>query len=1030
MNSIFNIVLLVIAVSGIRVGLSQTSDERIERFLHENRIKLELEEQDIRDVEIYDRHYSTKEELEFIYIRQTVNGIGVYNSSGTFVASDEELILSGDRLIRGMYSKSIDENILVDKLKAITLAANKLYKNITLEGQIERTIDGDTFSAPHISQTTIKPIKVYYQKEAELRLCWNFNIKSINRDHWWDVCVDTETGELLVINDWAQKCRLNDPQHNHCDHKEIHANTQLMPPSQIGGAPVYNVFALPVESPNFGGRSLVVDPADSVASPFGWHDIDGNSGNDFTSTRGNNVYAMEDEDGMNGNGYSSDGTSSLLFDFNYNPMGEPDSSMDASITNLFYMNNVIHDITYHYGFDEIAGNFQKNNYTNGGLDEDQVMADALDGAWFNNAIFMTPPEGSSPRMEMYTWEAKVEEFLTILSPNVIAGSYVSYESKFGNPVPLNPISSELILLVDGQGNAHDACEDPVNLNELNGNIAVIVKGGCMFTDKVLRAQNAGAIAAIVINTANSWMFSMGGTDPAITIPSILVDYNIGQELLSRLESGEQIFASLESEDISEDGSYDNVVIAHEYGHGISSRLTGGASNVNCLQNQEQMGEGWSDWLGLTLTIESGDNGTDARPLGTYVMGDSSTGAGVRPAPYSTDFQINNYTYGSTNDINNLSAPHGTGFVWATILWDITWALIDKYGFDSDLYNGSGGNNIAMQLIITGMKIQPCSPGFVDGRDAILQADQLLYNGANQCLLWNAFANRGLGYSADQGSSDSRVDQIEAFDLPPSYNVPPTTINVASCDSYLWPETGIMYLQSGTYSNVLTSVSGCDSVITLNLQINESFESTEEVEACKEYVWPVNGTIYTESGLFTESYTTVNGCDSTYNLELTITDFDVNVEYLNATSLFAENISSGGQINYSWYDCGLDEIIVGQNNQIFSPVNNGSYAVIVDMDGCYDTTNCYIINSLGLEDDKLETVLVYPNPTKGNIHIDLNNFYDHIKVDVSTIQGQILSSREFRNLEEIDLLIEGSAGQYLIIVHVPDGGKKIFKIIKE
>jgi PKD repeat protein len=75
--------------------------------------------------------------------------------------------------------------------------------------------------------------------------------------------------------------------------------------------------------------------------------------------------------------------------------------------------------------------------------------------------------------------------------------------------------------------------------------------------------------------------------------------------------------------------------------------------------------------------------------------------------------------------------------------------------------------MTMQLVIDGLKLQPCSPGFVDGRDAILRADSILYGGANRCLIWEVFARRGLGYSADQGSSANRSDQVEAFDIPPT-----------------------------------------------------------------------------------------------------------------------------------------------------------------------------------------------------------------------------------------------------------------------
>jgi extracellular elastinolytic metalloproteinase len=78
-----------------------------------------------------------------------------------------------------------------------------------------------------------------------------------------------------------------------------------------------------------------------------------------------------------------------------------------------------------------------------------------------------------------------------------------------------------------------------------------------------------------------------------------------------------------------------------------------------------------------------------------------TGGGIRPAPYSTDLAVNNFTYAATNNTNAISQPHGIGFVWCTMLWDLTWALVDQYGYDSDIFNGTGGNNMAMHLVMNG-----------------------------------------------------------------------------------------------------------------------------------------------------------------------------------------------------------------------------------------------------------------------------------------------------------------------------------------
>ncbi|MEM7035919.1 MAG: M36 family metallopeptidase, partial [Bacteroidota bacterium] len=155
-----------------------------------------------------------------------------------------------------------------------------------------------------------------------------------------------------------------------------------------------------------------------------------------------------------------------------------------------------------------------------------------------------------------------------------------------------------------------------------------------------------------------------------------------------------------------------------------------------------------------------------RGIGTFAIFEPTTGQGIRPAPYSTDLGVNPFTYGDITNGAQISQPHGIGFLWCNMLWEMTWMLIDRYGYDPDLVNGTGGNNIAMQLVTEGMKLQPCGPGFEDGRDAILLADQNLYAGANQCLIWSAFAKRGLGFSASQGSANSRNDGSQAFDLPP------------------------------------------------------------------------------------------------------------------------------------------------------------------------------------------------------------------------------------------------------------------------
>ncbi len=212
-----------------------------------------------------------------------------------------------------------------------------------------------------------------------------------------------------------------------------------------------------------------------------------------------------------------------------------------------------------------------------------------------------------------------------------------------------------------------------------------------------------------------------------------------------------------------DSALDNGIIIHESGHGVSNRLTGGPANSNALDALQSggMGEGWSDWWALMFTQRASDSPNDAFGIGTYVLGQSSTDGGIRQFPYSFDMTVNPHTLG---DFNSSHEFHDAGEIWASALWDMNWLLIDKFGYDSDLYNGTGGNNLALQLVMDGLKLQPANPSFLDGRDAILAADVALTGGANQDEIWQAFARRGMGVSAVSANASSPVVS-EAFDVP-------------------------------------------------------------------------------------------------------------------------------------------------------------------------------------------------------------------------------------------------------------------------
>ncbi len=247
----------------------------------------------------------------------------------------------------------------------------------------------------------------------------------------------------------------------------------------------------------------------------------------------------------------------------------------------------------------------------------------------------------------------------------------------------------------------------------------------------------------------------------------------------------------------QDGDLDNEVIIHEYTHGVHSRLI-----PTLTGSQGGMSEGWGDFFAISFLSQPGDDLNGTWRIGRWLF----FPGGIRRQPYATDQSIFTRTYADIVDgsfctgrvcSNDPSIPcvndaacgagnqcvgrgcsfdyqcqppvttipqgicvaevHNTGELWAETLWLARANLVRKYGFAT-------GGQTTNQLVIDGMKLAAPSPDFLDVRDAILSADLADNGGVNQCLLWDAFANMGLGASAlTTGPSD--INPVEAFDTP-------------------------------------------------------------------------------------------------------------------------------------------------------------------------------------------------------------------------------------------------------------------------
>jgi hypothetical protein len=734
-----------------------------------------LTENDVQSLVISSQYTDAKSGITHVYFNQVVNGIEIFNANAQLhLDKNGNIITLHDDFIVDAQNHIHVSKTSIGVSTALLNAAADIDMNVSMalnKAELPMQQNKLTIVDAAVSEEPIK-LKLYYlNTPAGLLLTYNVELFNNKTNDWWNIRVDATSGAVIEKNNWTTHCNVSSATFSSDNSKQTHTHflqNMSLAKKATSSNGTYHVLPFPAESPNHGQREYVSGSiAKANASPFGWHDTDGVAGPEYSVTRGNNVFADEDTLKNNGSGYSPDGGDSLVFDF---PMDSTwtkyNEFLPAAVTNLFYTNNYIHDVFYQYGFDELSGSFQYNNYGKGGLGKDHVQADAQDGSGLNNANFSTPVDGSSGRMQMYLWPTNSAVYPVSIHTGSAAGNYTSFLSTFGAQ-RFSTLTAKIVLVDDGTPADSLGCNALINGNELEGNIALIYRGSsnCSSTSKVLNAQNAGAIAVIIINNATSPFTKLTGNSSAIVIPSVLFSQAAGVTLSNALANGDTVIGQFFLGK-SYDSDFDNGVIAHEYGHGISNRLTGGPNNSDCLRNAEQAGEGWSDFFALALTTKQGNQGTDARGIGTFVSDQLVSSLGIREFKYTTDIKVNPLTYTA---VKNNKGVHYVGTIWCTMLWDMYWAMVNKYGFDEDVYNGTGGNNKAIQLVIDGLKLQKCNPGFVDSRDAILLADSLLNGGANRSLLWNVFARRGLGFSANQGLSTSVADGTAAFNLPEGVN---------------------------------------------------------------------------------------------------------------------------------------------------------------------------------------------------------------------------------------------------------------------
>ncbi|WP_433306592.1 M36 family metallopeptidase [Actinoplanes sp. CA-030573] len=264
-----------------------------------------------------------------------------------------------------------------------------------------------------------------------------------------------------------------------------------------------------------------------------------------------------------------------------------------------------------------------------------------------------------------------------------------------------------------------------------------------------------------------------------------------------------------------DGDYDMSVVGHEYTHAITNRMIAGPDAG--VSTPQGMSESWSDQMAMEYLNENGyaPHGIRAYTIGQYVTSDPI--AGIRN--YNMSRSPLNYS-AIDYDFVGLQV-HASGEVWTATNFDIRQAMIKRYGAGTPALQRScaagrtpvtrcPGNRRWAQLVFDSFLLMANSANsMVDARDAMLGADLVRFGGANQALLWNAFAKRGLGAgAASNGAAD--INPTPSFTSP---YAPESAVAFKPVDEYGRPVPGAK-LFVGDYQARAVAVADTDPATVL------------------------------------------------------------------------------------------------------------------------------------------------------------------------------------------------------------------------
>jgi uncharacterized repeat protein (TIGR03803 family) len=231
------------------------------------------------------------------------------------------------------------------------------------------------------------------------------------------------------------------------------------------------------------------------------------------------------------------------------------------------------------------------------------------------------------------------------------------------------------------------------------------------------------------------------------------------------------------------------------------------------------------------------------------------------------------------------------------------------------------------------------------------------------------------------------------------------------------------ISDGTFLYGMTAIGGTNNFGTVfKLQYCTPVIGTDVVAACGSYTW-IDGNTYTASNntaTYNMAGASANGCDSLVTLNLTVNNPDVTVTTSSAT--LTANATGAA---YQWLDCTNNfAVIPGATNQSFTPAANGNYAVAVTQNSCTDTSSCNNITGIGIAEHTANNMMfVSPNPSSGIFNVESSTL--NASYIITDITGRVVASGQLTGKQTSIDLSNAQSGVYILKVDT-----KAIRLVKQ